>query len=129
MGSKAGVGVRGGEDVVDAELYLRLRLVQRCWVQLARSVTGGQWTEGLGVSGSWGVRAGGSESVHRLTEAHLEVSAAPASAEVAVLKEVQHGLAACGKRPEIALPLLIAFSTRHLCSTKQDIKMQLNKSL
>ena len=71
----------------------------------------------LGVPGPRGIRRGG-KGVSRLAEAHLEVATAAATAEVPVLKEVQHGLAARGKGPEVSLSLFVAFCAGYLCSNK-----------
>lgn len=112
--------VRRGEDVVDAELDLGLRFALRTGLRSAEAAGG---TRPLGVQRAEGGVAIGPAllGVRRpegrlpaVPEADLHVSPAAAAAEVAVLEQVEHGLAAGGESPEVALPLLVALRPRDL---------------
>lgn len=109
--------VRRGEDVVDAELDLGLRFALRTGL---RSAAGGG---SLRVQRAQGGLAVGSAllALRRLEsrlpavpEADLHIPPAAAAAEVAVLEQVEHGLAAGGESPEVALALLVALRPRDL---------------
>lgn len=109
--------VRCGEDVVDAELDLGL------WLALWTGLRGAAGARPLGVQRAEGGAAVGLALLRlwrlegRLSdvpEADLHIPPAAAAAEVAVLEQVEHGLAAGGERPEVALPLLVALRPRDL---------------
>lgn len=109
--------VRRGEDVVDAELDLGL------WFALRTGPRSAARARPLGVQRAEGRVAVGPAllGLRRLEgrlpgvpEADLHIPPAAAAAEVAVLKQVEHGLAADGEGPEVALPLLVALRPRDL---------------
>lgn len=109
-------GVRGGEDVVDAEFDVLVRVLLQ-----GRGASGGRWLRGKarGRGGPGGLRLargplGRPGACPSLPLALGATPPAPAP-EVAVLEEVQQRLAAARERPVIALALLVALSSRHLC--------------
>lgn len=109
-------GVRGGEDVVNAELDVPVRGAPR----------DGRAGRGQGLAaGDWGPacagRLRGARGRPRISPARpprllaLRAAPAPPPAEVAVLKKVQQRLAAAGEGPVVALAPLVAVGPRHLC--------------
>lgn len=108
---------RGGQDVVDAELDLGLRLSIRgrvCWprpVAVQRADGGGVGFGPLPTAVAL-QRAGG--RLPGIPEADLHVPAAAAAPEVPVLKKVEHRFAAAGEGPVVPLPLFVALRTRNL---------------
>lgn len=102
--------VRSGQDVIDAELDLRLGFLAAVleWAGPVR----GQRAEG-GVQLRSPCRRV-SPNLSRVPEADLGVPAAAAAPEVSVLEEVEHRLAAGGEGPEVPLPLLVPLRPRNL---------------
>lgn len=126
-GSEPGLRwIWSGQDVVDAELDLRL------WLPLL--VRGRNRVVLLGAGpGPLGVQRaeGGARFRHArrwsplvlrwverglcwIPEAQFQVPPAPAPPKVSVLKKVEHRLAPCSEGPEVPFPLLVAFCPRNL---------------
>lgn len=109
--------VRRGKDVVDAELNLGLWFA---WQTGLRSSPGARSLRVQRAEG--GVTVGPAMFGLRRLEgrlpgipkADLYVPPAAAAAKVAIFKQVEHGLAAGGESPEVALALLVALCPRDL---------------
>lgn len=105
----------GGEDVVYAELDTLV------WPFPQGSGGVGRWLAAkrrgsLGVGGLWRPLGPLGTALTRPSRPFALGAAPPAPAPVvAILEEVEQGLAAAGERPVAALAFLVALGPRHLC--------------